>query len=149
MAQFLMKVNATRCPAGVAQPTTPSDWNNGWFDLTCPTRRFHGPPPAAFDYCLIWVNELPRDRVLGEGLVAAAIIQAVRGNPEPEAIQIFSPQLFRSPPVNRHVIQQYEHRFGRGGTDHIIIRAHYDRHRTLYHLTDSDFTELLRPNEHL
>src|SRR5580765_717284 len=124
MAQFLIKVNATGCPGGLAQPTAAGDWEDGWFAVACNTRRYVGPQPLPFDYCLIWVNELPRDRTLGAGLVASAIIQTVRGSSEPEAIQIFVPQLLSSPMVNRQTIQRYEDRYGREDQSHIIIRAH-------------------------
>jgi hypothetical protein len=143
MGQFLIKVDPSACPAGIGRPIEASQWANGWFDLTAPSRPYRELLPAPFDYCLIWVNELPREQEFGEGLIAVAIIQAVGDDSEQNSIQIFEPQLFRSPRVNRDVIQRYETEYTRDGIDHIIIRIHKDRPKTLRYLSDADVAELL------
>jgi hypothetical protein len=145
MAQFLIKVNASACPNQNGRPTGAEDWQRGWFDVSSSTRRYKETIPHERDFALIWVNETSRARLNGDGLIASATIQTVRPSTMPDAIQILNPILFPRPLITREVIRQYVARHSRLGVEHILVRLNNDRHRTLYHLTDDDFSELVRP----
>jgi hypothetical protein len=145
MAQYLIKVNAIDCPNGNGRPTNVADWDDGWFAVSHRTRRYEGEPPRERDFAIIWVNENSRDRQNGDGLIASASIKAVQTTTQMHAIQIFAPTIFPEPIVTRDVIEQHVQSYGRAGTEHILVRINNDRHRTLYHLSDNDFDELMRP----
>ena len=76
--KFLIKLNATGCPGGIAAPTSPEEWRDGWFALGRAAFKKRFSTPSVGDEVLVWTNEKPRTGERGRGLVGRGLIAAVR-----------------------------------------------------------------------